>query len=346
MLNLINAISAEGIAVDVLLNRTDIPELSRISPSVRMVSLGNGGLLRRVRPLADYLIREKPAALITNHKERAIRDVVLAKKFSGSSVPIVFRIGTTLSNVLAWRSFWKRWLLRRSIRFFYPRANTIIANSKGVAVDVAQITGLPLASIPVINNSTVSAEQFEKALEPVDHPWFRGDAPPVILAVGRLRKVKDFPTLIRAFAKLQQQRDCRLMILGEGKERRGLEKLTAELGISDKVSMPGFVSNPYAYMKRSTLLVLSSAWEGSPNVLIEALSLGVPVVATDCHSGPRDILQDGKFGSLVPVGDVDALADGMLQTLQAPADSDFLKRAAEPFWADRVAREYLDAAGL
>jgi len=184
--------------------------------------------------------------------------------------------------------------------------------------DLAQLMNVSRERITVIYNpSVVQAEVQAKAQAPLDHPWFKPDQPPVILAVGRLQVQKDYPTLIRAFALVRQTRPVRLLILGEGKERPLLEALVKELGLEQDVSLPGFVLNPYAYMARAALFVLSSRWEGLPTVLIEALCCGAPVVSTDCPSGPREILRDGQYGPLVPVGGVNALARAIETTLAA-----------------------------
>jgi len=180
----------------------------------------------------------------------------------------------------------------------------------------------------------------------VAHPWFQTGELPVVLGIGRLARQKDFPTLLRAFAQVRSRRPCRLVILGEGKERSALTALVERLGITPHVEMPGFVANPFAYLRRAALFVLSSAWEGSPNVLIEALALAVPSVATDCPSGPREILCEGRYGPLVPVGDDEALAEAMEAMLAAPPPAALLRRGADRFRDDGCARQYLDALGM
>jgi glycosyltransferase involved in cell wall biosynthesis len=185
-----------------------------------------------------------------------------------------------------------------------------------VREDMAQVTGIPRERITVIfNPSVVGTEVAEKARAPLDHPWFELGQPPVLVAVGRLQEQKDYPTMIRAFAQVRQARPVRLLILGEGKERPVLEAQIEELGLQEDVSLPGFVTNPYAYLARASLFVLSSRWEGLPTVLIEALCCSTPVVSTDCPSGPREILQGGKYGRLVPVGDAEALARAITAAL-------------------------------
>ncbi|NLO89188.1 MAG: glycosyltransferase, partial [Clostridia bacterium] len=187
----------------------------------------------------------------------------------------------------------------------------VVAVSQGVADDLVKTTGLMRELIKVIYNPIVTPELLEKAKESIGHPWFKPGQPPVILSAGRLTAAKDFPTLIHAFARVRAERLARLMILGEGEERPNLESLVRELGLESDVSMPEFVENPYAYMARAAVFVLSSAWEGFGNVLVEAMAVGTPVVSTDCPSGPAEILEGGKWGKLVPVGDVEKLAKAL-----------------------------------
>ena len=208
-----------------------------------------------------------------------------------------------------------------------------------------RITGLPEDRVIVIPNPVITEEMAELARQPVEHPWLQPGQLPVVLASGRYTRQKDFPTLIRAFARVRAQYPCRLIILGRG-SREALDDyrhLAAELGVVDDISFPGFVANSYAYTARARLFVLSSIWEGSPNVLTEALALGVPVVATDCPSGPREILRDGQYGPLVVMGDVDGLARAMLDVLRSPPDADFLRQAVAAYHVDVSAQAYLDS---
>jgi glycosyltransferase involved in cell wall biosynthesis len=193
----------------------------------------------------------------------------------------------------------------------------------------------------------LTPELFAKATEPVDHPWFQVDAGvPVILGAGVFCEQKDFATLIRAFARLRALRPTRLVILGNGPERPALQKLAQSLGIDKDVDMPGFVDNPYSYMARANLFTLSSAWEGFGNVLAEAMGLGTPLVATDCPNGPSEILDGGRLGRLVPVGDDKALAKAMEETLLSPPRPEILRDAARRFAVDDIAAQYREALGI
>jgi glycosyltransferase involved in cell wall biosynthesis len=349
MLNLINAIAAVGHSVNLLLNATNIPTLTGLHPQVRVVELGHFAGVGRILALSRYLRHEPPFALLCN-REPANRIATLARLISGTRVPVVFRVGMPISVALARRHALKRLLRLATMRLCYRRADRIIANARDVATDIETALKIGREKITVLNNPTASQDLIDQARDTPAHPWFTDGGPPVVIGVGRLARQKDFPTLIRAFARLRRERPCRLAIFGEGKDRAALEQLVAQLDVEGEVALPGWVANPFACMARSSLFVLSSAWEGSPNVLIQALALGCPVVSTDCPGGSREILADGRYGPIVPVGDVDALAQAMAAVLDAPLARDTLTAGAEPFQAERCAREYLavlrDARGM
>ncbi len=295
--------------------------------------------------LARYLRDRRPVALLAA-KDRAGRTAVLARALAGTATPITLRLGTTLSTAMAGRPALARWLRYAPIRLLYPRLDRIVAVSAGVADDTARIARLPRESIAVVRNPVITPELTAQAAAPCPHPWLDGTGVPAICAAGRLQRQKDFPTLIRAFAKLRAGRDCRLLILGEGSARPRLEALITELGLADQVALVGFQANPYAYLARADLFVLSSAWEGSPNVLTEALALGTPVVATDCPSGPAEVLDGGRFGPLVAVGDAAALAAAMGATLDQPLPAASLSAAVSEYAQATSARRYLEVMGL
>ncbi len=215
-----------------------------------------------------------------------------------------------------------------------------------MAEDVIATSGVSAERVHVVPNPVVTPALYERAREAPTHAWFHDGGPPTVLAVGRLTEQKDFPTLLRAFARLRARMDARLIVLGEGEERSALERLARELAVEGDLDMPGFVPNPYSYMASAQLFVLSSAWEGSPNALTEALALGRPVVATDCRSGPREILEGGHYGALVPVGDAEALADAMVRTLRAPLPAATLKQAVTAYTRESSVTAYLRVLGL
>jgi glycosyltransferase involved in cell wall biosynthesis len=230
-------------------------------------------------------------------------------------------------------------------RWLYPQAHRVVAVSHGVATDILHLYQLPTAKVAVIYNPVVTPELIARSWEAVEHPWLAAGEPPIILGVGRLTAQKDFATLIRAFARVRQHDEARLIILGEGEHRPILEQLIGELGLQAWVALPGFVENPYAWMRRAAVFVLSSRWEGLPTVLIEAMACGTPVVATDCPSGPREILEGGKWGKLVPVGDAVGLAEAICQTLKEGSPSDLSIRASD-FSLERAVESYLQVLGL
>ena len=255
---------------------------------------------------------------------------------------IVVSVHSTLSievrQAKSWRGKILPWFINRS----YPYADAIVAVSTGVAEDLSRITAINYKKIRIIYNPVVTPQLLEKQLQAISHPWFQKNQPPVLLAVGRLTEQKDLVTLINAFAVIRKQKTCRLLILGEGALRAELEALIAKLKLAQDVLMPGFVDNPYAYMKQADVFVLSSAWEGLVTVLIEAMACGTPVVSTDCPSGSREILADGKFGQLVPVGDFKALAEAVFQTLEQQRHSGPLIKRANDFTQAASVKHYLE----
>jgi glycosyltransferase involved in cell wall biosynthesis len=252
-----------------------------------------------------------------------------------------------MSVNLAGRGVFERWQQRTSIRRLYPLADCVLVPSAGVAQDLAQYTGLPRGHIQVLRSPIVTPELRRQALEPVSHPWLEeGAGVPVVLGVGELGHRKDFETLVRAFALVRQRRPCRLVILGRGRRRDALLDLARQLGLHEDVDLPGFHPNPYAFMARSRLFVLSSRWEGMPVVLIEALAAHTPVVSTDCPSGPQEILGAHPVGALVPVGDEAAMAAAIAEWLARSVPAAHFENAIAEYRVEASARAYLRALGL
>ena len=338
LVNLARGFVDQGLSVDLVLVKAEGAFMSLVPPEVRIVNLGGKRLISSLPSLVNYLQQNRPAALLSTMQD--INLVALwSRRLAGVSTRVVVSVHNTVSQESQNSTQLKRRFAPYLARWFYPWADAIVTVSQGAAEDLARL-GLSSERIKVIYNPVVTPELFEKVNEPIDHPWFQSGSPPVILGVGRLEKQKDFPTLIRAFAQVQQQRPARLMILGEGKERPSLEALVQELGLGENVSLPGFVSNPYAYMARATVFVLSSLFEGLPTVLIEALAVGTRVVSTNCESGPAEILANGQYGKLVAVGDVKGIAEAIISTLESPCDSEALRRRAAEFSLEKALTQY------
>ena len=347
LVNTARGLAGLGVDVDFVVRRADAPYLDLLPASVRLLPFAAEHRRALLAALCDYLDRERPSVVLSA-KGDDDRLALRAKRRVRGPTRFFLRPGTNVAARLERRGVGavRRWLLLRARRALYAHADGIIAVSRGVADDVAATAGVARDRIVVIRNPNVTPDLAAAARRPVDHPWFGDGGPPVVLGIGGLRDAKDFPTLLRAFATARAARPCRLVILGEGRRRDALEALARRLGVAADVALPGFVADPYPYLARARLFVLSSLWEGSPNVLVEALALGTPVVATDCASGPREILRDGRYGPLVPVGDHAALARAMLATLDAPPDPAFLATAAADYTMEESARAYLRALQL
>ena len=354
MLLLARGFAARGYRVDVVVARAEGPYRAAIPPSARLVALASRvarlpgirtrrGLwvLATTRALAAYLARERPDVVLSTSAPANLA-ALGARALSRSPARVVVSVNLNLSAATGSRQrFWGP-ALRGLARRAYRRADAVIAVSQGVAEDLARVLAPPRPPIVTITNPLPIAEIEEKARAPLAHPWLEPRAPPILLAVGKLKRQKDYPTLIRAFARVRARRPARLLILGEGEERPRLERLVRDQGLAQDVALPGFVENPWAWMARASVFVLSSAWEGFSNVLAEALACGCPVVSTDCPSGPAELLDDGAFGTLVPVGDDRALAEALLETLEKPRDPARLRARASAFSVDTAVDRYLD----
>ena len=332
ILNLAKGISARGYSVDLVLARAEGPYMPQIPDSVRLVDLKAARVASSVPALARYCQRERPTALLSALFANII--ALWARRLAGTKSRLVISEHNSLSSVIKSQSDLRLQVYPRLAGWFYPWADEIVAVSKAVADDLAQTTTIPRSRIQVVYNPVVTSDLRAKSEEPLQHPWFQSGEPPVIVSVGRLTEQKALDVLIRAFSQVRKNRPARLLILGEGEDRPMLEALIRELGLEQDVSLMGFVQNPYPYMARAAVFALSSRWEGLPTVLIEALYLGAPIVATDCAGGAREILKDGCYGRLVPVDAPAALADAMEASLDAhlaqpaseswqPYDTDF-----------------------
>ena len=345
MKHLIPAMARRGYSVDLLKVREHGPELGEVPEGVRVIDLGTRHTYNSLGAVVRYLRRERPVALLAD-KDRVNRTALLARCLARVDTRLVLSSGTTISIDLAHRGAFERWLQRNSMGKLYRYADQVIVTCEGVADDMSAYTGLPRHLIQAVPSPVVPERLFREPQPRPEHPWFAPGQPPVILGMGELGWRKDFPTLIRAFARVRERLSCRLVILGRGRQQQALEALAGELGVSGDVDFPGFQPNPYGFLAHAALFAFTSRWEGLGFALIEALALGTPSVSTDCPSGPREILRDGEYGRLVPVGDAEALALAMLDTLNNPLPRDRLREAAYPYGIEQSTTAYLKVLGL
>lgn len=330
------------IEIDLLTIRAKGPHLRDIPENVRHVALNASHTLPAVPEIKRYLKTYQPAAMLVA-KDRAGRAALIARKLAGTDTRIVIRLGTNLSTALQHKSAIARWWRTAPMRVIYPWVDNVVAVSEGVRQDTLDITGIEPGKVVVVRNPVITEFMLAQQAEVIStHEWLENKTLPVVMGAGRLSHQKDFATLLTAFSQVVKQTPCRLMILGDGGLRESLESQARSLKITDSVEFPGFQSSIYGWLKQADLFVLSSRWEGSPNVLTEALALGVPSVSTRCPSGPNEVLAEGKYGELVPVGDADQLATAMLKTLKAPHSPEVLKEAVAEYRADISAKRYLE----
>jgi glycosyltransferase involved in cell wall biosynthesis len=342
VVRLANGIAARGIATEIVLIRAEGAFLAEVAPDVAVVDLKAGRTAASVWHLARHLERSRPTAVFAHMTHTNVAAV--AARALARHRPKLILVEHNRFDVALAR---KRGLVRlayKAVPLAYARADYVAGVAERMCVRIAQVTNLPPERIKVLHNPVVSPELFEKATAAPDHPWFEAPGNQIILSVGRLTRQKNFSLLIEAFSDLSARRPCRLVILGEGEERARLEALVTERGLSERVSLPGFLPNPFALMKRAAVFALSSDWEGLPTVLIEALACGVPVVATDCESGPDEILDGGSFGRLVPTGDQASLASALEDTIENPGDPKARIARAMEFDTDNAVNHYIALA--
>jgi glycosyltransferase involved in cell wall biosynthesis len=374
MLRTADGLVGRGFAVDLVVARAAGPLHSEVSPQARIAEIPRSSLWRA----GGYAVDDGTIfeALATSKKARkSMRYLPALVRYFRNEQPNAVLAATARYNLVA---LWARrladldavvvvtqhdqssdpalppGLLRGGhpatlIRRDYLQADAIVAVSNGVADDLAACAGIPRSRITMVYNPVVGRHLAAKAQHALDHPWFAPGEPPVVLGGGRPDPQKDFATLIRAFVRVRAQRRVRLLILADLEDDQShaeyagkLRALPEELDVAEDVSFAGFVANPFAYMARAAVFVLSSVHEGLGNVLIEAMACGTPVVSTDCPSGPREILDHGRFGPLVPVGDDRAMAAAIAATLERPMAAAMLQGRAQMFSVDRAVDRYVD----
>jgi glycosyltransferase involved in cell wall biosynthesis len=339
MVTIANGFAERGVSVDLVLVHATGPNLEYVRPTVTLVDLGAVRATASIPGLARYLRRRKPAVVLAALDQANVA-ALLARRLARTRTPVVVSHRNDPRWTVRQLDGIRRAALRTLGRRLYRRAAGHIAVSHGVADATAEQFDLPRSSIATIYNPVVSPQLHTRAAEEPQHRFFGAGRAPVIVAAGRLTAQKDFATLLRAFAELRGTTPATLIILGEGELRARLEALSRQLGLGDSVDLPGFVGNPYGFMRRASVFVLSSVAEGLPNVLVEAMACGTPIVSTDCPFGPAEILEGGRWGRLVPVGDASALAAAMRLTLEDDRPPDVTVRAND-FDVDSAVEAYL-----
>lgn len=336
-------LAAEGVAVDILCHSSavDQPALRQLPGGVRLWPLRSVSKLGLAAELYLYLRRGAPRSMLALDT-RANQVACRVRSWPGVRARVFVSLRNTIAGKLDPGGGSRNRRLRRTFRYLYDRADGVVAISHGLAAEFVAVAGVEGAKLHVIYNLVVDAEFLAQLEIEPEHPWLDRGEPPVVVSVGRLALEKGFDTLLRAFAELRARRPARLIILGEGPEKAHLEQLAAGLGIAADVDLPGFVSHPAAYMRRAAVFALSSHSEAFGMVLAEALAAGCPVVSTDCPSGPREILDAGRYGDLVPVGDAAALANSISRALDAPPPEHLLREGGRRFSAEANGRRYMD----
>jgi len=304
---------------------------------------------RYIRDIRDYLQNARPEVMLSALGKSSISAVLAA-----SGLDVATRIFVGVQIALSVRSEQSRksgkgqaYAMVPMFRYCFPKAHGLIAASRGVADDAIRLLNLDPARVHAVYNPVVITEPAGESGSVCAHPWFQPGAAPVVMGMGRLVEQKNFPLLVRAFAAVRQRVDARLVILGGDKSsteqmahRQELQELTIELGIADDVALLGYQSNPHAFLRAARVFVLSSSFEGFGNVLAEALLAGCPVVSTDCPSGPAEILDNGRYGTLVPANDVGRLAEAILATLASETDAEKLRQRGSEFSLERAVVGY------
>jgi glycosyltransferase involved in cell wall biosynthesis len=338
VLNLARGFAERGHFVDLVLATKTGPFLDDVPDSLRLVSLDRKRIAMSIPSLVSYLSRAKPKALISSMTHCNVA-AIAASMLCRHSTSIIVTEHVAMNESQVNPGSRTERLLPPLARLLYPKVQAIVAVSHGVAEQLESNLGLPKEKISVVYNPIVGDALHEKANEPLGHSWFAAGEPPVIVAAGRLSTQKNFAMLVTALSFVRRRRAVRLLILGEGEKRSELQTQVDSLGLSSDVDMIGFVQNPYKYMRGAKVFVLSSLYEGFANVIVEAMACGTPVISTDCPSGPSEILDGGRWGRLVPVGDAAAMATAIEASLDESVHPD-VRRRSEDFTIEKSVDAY------
>ena len=332
----------QGLKIEIVLMQAKGELLELVDPRIPILSLQASRIRESILPLRKYFVQRQPALCLVGLWPLTSA-AVIAWQLAGRPGTLFTAEHTTLSISCSQELKISPLYLASLLQVTYPLATGVMAVSEGVKQDLCRLGGLPPERVKVIYNPVVRGLIDSKPVQGGlrQQLWGAGFNAH-ILAVGSFKAPKNFPLLLRAFARLPADLNAKLTILGEGGGRPELEGLIEELGLAHHVALPGFCVDTSDWYRTADLFVLSSSWEGFGNVIVEALECGVPVVSTDCRSGPCEILEDGRYGRLVPVGDAEALAQAMQASLLEEHDRDALRRRAQDFAVPTIADQYLN----
>ncbi|MGF1544997.1 MAG: glycosyltransferase [Parvularculaceae bacterium] len=338
---LVDALIAAGLAVDLVVARGHGPLKDRPAPGARKVDLGAITEILAAPRWLKYLQAARPRCVLSMvHTANLTAGVGAARQ---PETPVI----ATFHNALQ-RAPKDQWWFRRVFGFgperrLYRRMARMVAVSEGLAGETAATFDWPADKVRCVHNAPLRVPAADATVSPTLEPIFEK---PVVLATGRLVAQKDFALLLTAFARIRDRTPANLLILGDGDQRARLEALRASLGLGDRAFLPGFTAHPEAYMRRAAAFAISSRYEGFSLVCVEAMACGAPIVSTDCRYGPGEILDGGRFGRLTPVGDVDAFAAALLETLNEEKVDRAARVAEREGWLaryrpERMAGEYV-----
>ncbi len=345
IINFANEFHSLGYRVHVVVDTMKGSYLDLLHQEIGIIHLKTSHIFWGLPYFGAYLLRNKPAVVITP----VVRHTILAlrsKFITASSTRIYATVHSSYSEAFKLLKSWKRSRRIAQLKKYYPRCEAVFTVSGGVAEDFSTYTGISKDHLITIHNPITTDDISVLAMEEVDHPWFQEGSPPVLLGVGRLTTPKNFPLLIEAFEIVRSKVKCRLVILGDGHLRDDLELRALSSPYRADISFPGHRINPFPFMRRAAVFAMSSSWEGFGNVLVEAMATGTPVVATDCPHGPREILEGGKYGPIVPPDDAQKLAEAIVGLLLDPTPRELLVEGSQRFNARAIAIRYIEALGL
>ena len=360
MIEVANELSARGYAVDVVVLKRVGEYESHLDSSIRIVDLDAWRMLFSLPKLVGYLRRERPRAVMATDEHTHL--LLLAARFVACvKTRVILRVGNVYTELYARYTDQKHRIMLQMIKAWYRYADIIIANSKGVADDIRALTKIPEDRITVIYNPKDMRAIEEKLRQPSGHPWLDEKSLPIVITHGRLREQKNLGLLIHAFAGLPASVSARLVLVGSGREEERLKEEVRRRSLEDTVAFVGYAENPYAFLAKADVYVSASLWEGLSNSLVEAMACGLPIIASDCNAGPREVLapetdyrarlsagvEYAPYGILTAVNDETALTDALTALLSDAtmrmAYADASRTRAKDFDAGPIITAYIEA---